>query len=55
MYIFIYFQEVPCVRPFFSKKQKSQIKATEEKTKISKPMLSGSGKNFLSFGSLDVA
>ena len=29
------------------------IKATEDKTKISTPMLSGSGKNVISFGSMD--
>ena len=29
------------------------INNTEDKTKISKPMLSGSGKNVVSFGSMD--
>ena len=29
------------------------IKVTEDKTNISIPMLSGSGKNFVSFGSMD--
>ena len=29
-----------------------EIKATEDNTKITKPMLSGSGKNILSFGSI---
>ena len=32
-----------------------EIKATGEKTKISTLMLSGSGKNVLSFGSLDAS
>ena len=32
-----------------------EIKATVEKTKISTPMLSGSGKNILSFVSLDAS
>ena len=32
-----------------------EIKATEYKTNISTPMLSGSGKNAVSFGSLDAS
>ena len=32
-----------------------EIKATEDKTNISTPMLSGSGKNAVSFGSLDAS
>ena len=32
-----------------------EIKATEEKDKISTPMLSGSGKTVLFFGSLDAS
>ena len=32
-----------------------EIKSTEDKTNIYTPMLSGSGKNVLSFGSLDAS
>ena len=53
-HIFAYpLKKAPAIDYCFVKTQKSQIKATEDKTNMFSPMLYGSGKDAIYFGSLD--